>query len=350
MIGSPSPTYFHPPTYTFPPMQTRSLFKVFILSPLTVCLVGNEYASGNVCAGTLCGDCSCEWNDFDPPAPQAGVPPEKLDESPYDTYRYSTCLKVTLSPEEIDDIIADMNLVSELVLTWSDGTLDLQMDYTILPHTYTGFTAPDFVIGPFEIDDELLNPLSSTKTDFVYVVSGFRDPSLDLELAAWCGSSYGELSVHGAGYSYIQYNRGACNSVTVDGQLIYEPLIHEWMHNLDWALYYINQVPDIYQDGWPDWEHWQPASWPACGTGSTNSQDWFPSVDLCEWDPDWLDCTNTVSAGVCLHAGDVGGQISWYEHVIAAHYPRDLLFVGNFCRDTARDYPGISADSYWQCP
>ena len=114
------------------------------------------------------------------------------------------------------------------------------------------------------------------------------------------------MSIRGAGFAGIQFN-DICNYVWIDGQRVYEPLIHEWLHNLDWALYEINGVPDEYQYVGPDWATWQHGSWPACGEGDPDPLAWFPSVDLCEWDPDWQDCNNAASAGICLHAGEVDG-------------------------------------------
>lgn len=344
----PSPALVTPTTASF--VHSRPRFKVFILNPLTTCLVGNEFASGNVCAGTACGDCSCAWEEHDPPAPQVGVSPDRINDPEYAGYASKICLDITLTQAEISDLIADMTLVRDKVFEWSAGALDLQMEYIVLPDVHTGFTAPDFVIGPFEIDDELLNDYVTTDTDLVYVVSGFQDRTQGYHLAAWCGSSYGELSIHGASYSYIQFNQDACNSVTIGGQTVYEPLIHEWMHSLDWMLYYVNGIPDLYQDLGPDWGSWEHASWPACGMGSSNPLDWFPSVDLCEWDPDWLDCNNSASAGTCLHAGDVGNGMSWYEHVIRSHYPRTVQLIGNFCRDGRQDFGESGVDSGWPCP
>ena len=72
-----------PPEIITPPLpnvHSKPRFQVFILTPLTTCLVGNEFASGNVCAGTACGDCSCAWEENDPPAPQVGLPPERIND------------------------------------------------------------------------------------------------------------------------------------------------------------------------------------------------------------------------------------------------------------------------------
>ncbi len=340
-----------PPTETpsVPVIHSTLKFQVFILSPLTTCLVGNEFASGNVCAGTACGDCSCAWEDHDPPAPHSGIPPERINDPQYAKYEHKVCVNIELTEGEIQDIIDDMELVREKAYEWTDGALDLDMEYTVLPDIFTGFTAPDFVIGPFEIDDELLNEHVSTDTDFVYVVSGVHDRVQGKQLAYWCGSSYGELSIHGAGYAYIQYNE-ICNSVTIGDEKIYEPLIHEWIHNLDWALYNVNNVADLYQFVGPDWGNWEHAAWPACGEGSSDPLHWFPSVDLCEWDPDWMDCNNIASAGACVHAGEVNGNISWYEHVLSAHYPRNIRVVGNFCRDGKQDFGETGVDSGGACP
>lgn len=324
-------------------------FQVFILSPLTTCLVGNEFASGSVCAGAACGDCNCTWEEHDPPAPHTGVPPARLADPAYAGFQHKTCVEITLTEQEIQNIMADMRQVRDLAYAWTEGALDLQLEFTVLPHAYTGFTAPDFVIGPFEIDDELLNAYVGTDTDFVYVVSGVFDRAKNQRLAYWCGSSYGSLTVHGAGYSYIQYN-DICGWVTLGGRRMYEPLVHEWIHNLDWALYYVNDVPDLYQEVGPDWEHWKHGSWPACGMGSPDPHNWFPSIDFCEWDPDWMDCNNVASAGFCPHAGEVGGNISWYEHVLSAHYPRHIQFIGNFCRDGRQNFSETGVDTGSPCP
>ena len=328
---------------------SRPVFQVFIINPLRTCLAGNDFASGNVCFGKKCGDCDCKWEDFDPPAPMVGIAPDRIDAPEYDGYDYKACVEITLLPEEIDAIKNDMALVKAQVYEWSGGALDLQLRITEIPHEYTGFVAPDFVIGPFEIDDELLNPYVGVDTDFIYVVSGVYDRAQGKQLQIACGGSYGEMSIHGAGFANIQYN-DVCNSIMIDQQMVYEPLMHEWIHNLDWALYNINLVPDHYQFDSPDWAKWQHASWPACGKGADDPLSWFPSIDFCEWDPDWIDCNNVASAGRCIHAGELNGQISWYEHVISAHYPRDLQFVGNSCRDGRQNFSETDVDQGWPCP
>ena len=122
------------------------------------------------------------------------------------------------------------------------------------------------------------------------------------------------------------------------------------MHSLDWALYYVNQIPDIYQTVAPDWVNWDPGDWPACRTGDPDTLRWFPSVDYCEWDPDWIDCNNSASAGRCIHAGEVDDSMSWYEHVIRAHYPRWLDYIGNHCRDGRMNFGETGIDVGGPCP
>ena len=346
-----APTSTPTPTandYSLSHYPSKARFQVFILNPVRTCIAGNDFASGNVCYGTECGDCSCAWEDFDPPAPLTGISPEHIDDPQYAGFDQRVCLAITLSPQEVEDIKEDMTLVAQKVYEWSGGALELQMEFTELPYDHTGFVAPDFVFGPFEVDDELLNPYVGVDTDFVYVVTGVHDLQQGLNLAYACGGSYGEMTVHGAGYANIQYNE-ICNSIQIGGQQVYEPLIHEWYHNLDWALYNINQVSDRLEGLWPDWAKWKRGSLPACGTPG-NPLTWFPSADLCEWDPDWIDCNNTASAGACTHAGEVVGQKSWYEHLISAHYPGAIRFVGNTCRDGRQDFGESGVDSGGQCP
>ena len=342
---SPTPTADDSSLKNFP---SKINFQVFILNPVRTCLAGNDFASGNVCFGEKCGDCDCAWDDFDPPAPLLGIPPDRINDPQYAEYAQRICVEIRLTQQEVEQIKQDMRLVAEKVLEWSDGALELQIRFSELPDDYAGFVAPEFVFGPFEVDDELLNPYVGVDTDMIYVVSGVYDRQQNLNLAYACGGSYGEMSIHGAGYANIQYN-DMCNSITISGKQIYEPLIHEWYHNLDWALQNINLVPDIYEGTGPDWGTWQHASWPACGT-EADPVSWFPSIDYCEWDPDWRDCNNLSSAGYCIHAGEVDGEMSWYEHVIRAHYPSNILFVGNYCRDGRQDVSETGVDSGWPCP
>jgi len=84
--------------------------------------------------------------------------------------------------------------------------------------------------------------------------------------------------------------------------------------------------------------------------GVGRSYTWFPSVDYCEWDPDWIDCNNQQSAGACLNAGEVNRLPSWYEHVLSEHYPRSISFIGNACRDGKQDWGETGIDSGGVCP
>jgi len=346
----PTITPLPPPTVT-PEVgifHSTPQFQVFILNPVHTCIAADDFYSGDVCHGTDCGDCNCTWEEFDPPAPLSGIKPSQINDPQYAGFEYRECFDITLTDVEVQSVIDDMNLSRDLIYAWTDGALDLQMEYTVLPHDHTGFVAPDFVFGPFEVDDELLNSYVTTNTDLVYVVTGVRDHQKDVDLAYWCGSSYGELSIHGASYSYIQLNAAACNPVHLEGRQIYEPLIHEVYHNVDWALYNLSGSPDLYQFASPDWGNWKQNDWPACKAGASDPLQWFPSIDFCEWDPDWLDCNNVASAGRCIHAGD-GGGISWYEHVMSVHYPRTVEFIGNFCRDGKQDFGETGVDTGGPC-
>ena len=327
---------------------SQAKFQVFILNPVRTCLAGNDFASGNVCFGEKCGDCQCAWEDFDPPAPMTGIPPARIHDPEYAVSAHRVCMDTTLTHEDVAAIEQDMRLLAEKVFARSAGDLALKLSFTELPFDYACLVAPDLVFAPSEVDVELLNPYVCVDTDCVYVGNGVNDPQQNLNLAYACGGSYGEMSSHGAGYANIQYGP-ACNSIVIDGKSVYEPLIHEWYHNLDWALLNINQVPDALEGKNPDWSAWKRGSLPACGAALTGLT-WFPSIDFCEWDPDWMDCNNTQSAGRCVHAGELDGEMSWYEHVIRAHYPGAIRFVGNYCRDGRQDVSETGVDSGWPCP
>lgn len=62
------------------PHVSRALFQVFILSPVTTCVAGDDFYTGNACYGQNCGDCNCTWEEFDPPAPITGIAPEHIND------------------------------------------------------------------------------------------------------------------------------------------------------------------------------------------------------------------------------------------------------------------------------
>ena len=87
------------------------------------------------------------------------------------------------------DIIEDMRLIQAKTLEWTGGALDLQMEFYELPVDFTGFTAPDFIIGPFEVDDEFLNDYVTTRTRISSTWSTVsRIAPVSRQLAYECGS------------------------------------------------------------------------------------------------------------------------------------------------------------------
>ena len=103
--------------------HSQPRFQVFILNPVRTCLVGNDFASGTLCRGANCGDCSCTWEQFDPPAPLRGVSPDNINDPEYADYAYRECVEITLTDNDVTQIIDDMEMVSEEVLEWTDGAL-----------------------------------------------------------------------------------------------------------------------------------------------------------------------------------------------------------------------------------
>ena len=308
LISNPSPSPSSSPIYA----KSTAIFQVFILNPVHTCIAGNDFYSGDVCYGTNCGDCNCKWNEFDPPAPLTGISPRKIDAPLYANFEQRLCFEITLTENEIAAITQDMEKIRNLALDWTEGSLELQLDIQVIPFTHTGFVAPDFVLGPFEVDDELLNNYVTTDTDFVSVVTGQYDPIQIKHLAGWCGGSYGDMSIHSAGFAYIQLNE-ICNKVFVGREMVYEPLIHECMHNLDWALFNINQVDDIYQFNSHDRENRDSDDWPDCKSTLNDPKKWFLTIDYCECDPDWIDRYHVNSSASCKHASESVEKLSWYE-------------------------------------
>jgi hypothetical protein len=87
-------------------------------------------------------------------------------------------------------------------------------------------------------------------------------------------------------------------------------------------------VADLYSGGFP-----------SCGLGDPDPLKWFPSADTCNSDPDWTACG-------LASCPDLTG---WNAHILGAHYPLDLEYLGNHCRDGRQDYGETGPDSGGSC-
>jgi hypothetical protein len=124
-------------------------------------------------------------------------------------------------------------------------------------------------------------------------------------------------------YAWVPYSEGYPFQCAND-----EVFLHEWLHQVDWALEHVMRVDDMYDDYYP-----------ACGEADPDPRRWFPNADLCTSDPDWIGCGRT----------NCPSTARWLAHMMQAHYDPHREYLGNHCRDGRRDYGETSVDSGGRC-
>jgi hypothetical protein len=111
-------------------------------------------------------------------------------------------------------------------------------------------------------------------------------------------------------------------------------MLHEWLHQVDWSMQFIMNVPDLYAVS-GQWVN----DYAACGNGAADPHAWFPSPDSCTEDPDWEGC----GLSVCPDAD------AWNWHLLGQHYDFSRPYVGNHCRDGVMNFGETAIDNGGDC-
>lgn len=141
--------------------------------------------------------------------------------------------------EEIERIRRGMGGFAQFVEKFSDGWLRIEWTLEVVEKTATEMAAVDgrYWAGPVGILPLLPEiPVNSTDTIMAFVKTGGTAPA-DVQNDAipllLFGGAIGEWAPVTRGATYISFNWGTgAASHEPDG----EPMLHEWLHSLQWAL------------------------------------------------------------------------------------------------------------------
>lgn len=141
--------------------------------------------------------------------------------------------------EEIERIRRGMTGFARFVEKFSDGWLRIEWTLEVVDKTATRLTSVDgrYWAGPTEILPLLPEiPVDSTDTIMAFVKTGGTAPAdvqNDPIPLLLFGGAIGEWAPVTRGATYISFNWGTGAAANEpDG----EPMLHEWLHSLQWAL------------------------------------------------------------------------------------------------------------------
>jgi hypothetical protein len=293
---------------------------VFLVRAVSSCAVGPPCTSPNPDECFFITDAAGGRISFDPEAVQL-VPPGDPATMGAAQMR---CFRLTMDDAAA---VSARELVATLrtrVFQASGGDINLDVRLHEVPSLEAGFSS--FSIGLF-LDPSAVEAVGlsmiNRETDVVYTITGFRDPDSGLEpkLEVCGGTNSLRQPVLGASaYTWLVMSETCARVGT---------FLSTFVLQLYYGLRDVMATDDLYRDG----------SYPACGQGSPEPTDWFPSNDDCTSDPDAPSC----GAASCLD------REAFHQHILSRHWRRGRPFNGNHCSDGRMDRDETGIDTGGIC-
>jgi hypothetical protein len=233
------------------------------------------------------------------------------------------CFDLTLDDQAFSEVRAAFEELRTRIYQQSGDEILLDVRVHEIPSLLTGLVLYENEWGIYLPTDALASSTTrlSRDTDFVFAVSGFRDPERGVAPSIeHCAGTVRSLAdgLAGAGYTWLTTE---CAYVDM--------LVRHWMFQVRYALRDANDFNDEY-DGYYPW----------CGEAYDPPESWFPSPNECSVDPD---------APTCGDNRCDGSDDEFVTHVLHAHWPRRRAFVGNHCNDGKRDFDETDVDVGGAC-
>ena len=299
--------------------QPRKPFDVAAFLPrmIRTCFVGDRCESGSLdCVGLM----DDSWNV------QEGFTRDTFASvKPEDAYGDSVCLDLELEDSDVDRIEQSLGEFAAAQYRDSAGEIELKVQTVQIGEVNLALTRSwggdwGFFVTPLSIRSSAVAALDFVP-DFSFIVPPSRDPTLELQH----GIDYGGLA-----FGSWDPIAGSMTAWVPNNYALAGYFGHEWLHLLGFAYHDFSYIPDIYPNQ---------SDLPPCGEGHWNSREWFPSVDWCQYDPDFVSCGD----GVCTE------HEIWGEHILREHFNPGVPFVANHCKNGIQDYGETAVDYGGEC-
>ena len=234
----------------------------------------------------------------------------------------SQCFRLVLDDTEIAAASSLFKTLRTQVFQDTGGDVNLDIRTHEVTAIEAGFRR--FYSGLFLPPSALFNATSaalSRETDLTFALTGHVDPDTGLTPNVDPCTGTNSLKLGGLGgstYTWIGKVQDC-----IDGPLLLRTLLIQLWEGLHDLNGYVGAYDNFY---------------PVCG-GGTNPSRWFPWIDDCVTDPDWVDCDRPTCRD----------KAAFLEHILSAHWPRGTNYEGNHCNNRIRDWDETLVDSGGVC-
>lgn len=290
---------------------------VFLLRSVSTCATGRACTAGDASQCFYLADSAGLRTSFSTDGLRFVRPGDPLTQ----TADRVGCFKLVLDDDAAASARERMTDLRSSVFQSSGGNVDLDLhihEVASLDAEFIRFDSSPFL--PPSSLETFGRAMISRDTDFVFVLSGYRDPETGLQpkLEYCAGTNWLAQGVLGASpYSWI---------ALTDRCMRPDALLATFLIQAFFGMRDIAGVTN-------------PRDYPACGHGNSDPRLWFPRVDDCTYDPDAPACGQSSCPD----------SLAFFQHVLSAHWPRTVPYNGNYCADGRMDYDETGVDSGGIC-
>ena len=302
------------------PPSSNVRMDVFLVRAVSSCAIGPPCTASNPDECFFVTDAAGDRISFEPEAVQL-VPPG--DPAIIGAAQVQ-CFRLTMDDTMAASVRELTATLRTRVFQASGGDINLDLRLHEVPSLEAGFSA--LAIGIF-LEPSALDAVGlamvNRETDVVYAITGFRDPDSGLApKIEVCGAtnSVRQPVLGASAYTWLVASE-TCARVST--------FLSTFVLQLHYGLRDVMATDDLYRDG----------DYPACGQGSPEPTDWFPSNDDCTSDPDAPSC----GAATCAD------REAFHQHILSTHWRRGRSFNGNHCSNGTMDRDETGTDTGGVC-
>lgn len=299
-----------------PPGSTPRV-DVFLLRSVATCAVGRACTAGDSSQCFYVADSTGPRISFSTDGLRFVRPGDPLVQ----TADRAQCFRLVMEDTMVGTVRDLLASFRASVFQSSGGNVDLDLRIHEVPSLEGGFIRyyTGLFLPPAALEAAGL-PLLGRDTDSVFAISGYRDPETTLQpKVEYCtGTNWLGQGVLGASpYTWMTMNERCVRSA--------DPMVGAFLIQAFFGMRDLGGVNN-------------PSQYPACGRATRDPHTWFPWPDDCRTDPDAPACGQST----CDPA-------AFFAHILAAHWPRDVPYNGNYCADGRMNYDETGVDSGGIC-
>jgi hypothetical protein len=303
------------------PPSSNPRVDVFLVRSVSSCAVGPACASPNPDLCFYVADGGGARVQFDPAAVRF-VPPGDPAATAGPGQQVQ-CFRLVLDDGGVTAVGEATRALRTRVFQDSGGDINLDVrlhEVTAIEAGFSIFTESIF-LEPAALAG-VATPMVTRETDFVFAITGAGDPASGLSprIDSCSGTNWLAKGVIGASAYTWMISSATCGQEA--------SFLFAWIVQLYFGLRDVMQAPDLYE-----------RDYPACGQGDPDPTRWFPYVEDCTTDPDFMGC----GAATCAD------RDAFYRHLLARHWRRGEPFNGNHCSDGRMDRDETGVDLGGAC-